>query len=201
MYALQRVSSTSVWHAWTPWTPSLGACIALLYEKSKRSKLGRRGRKGRCVQRLSLGESMCILRIASRENVHMTCTDTLDPIIGRVHFRFSAKVEEVENRSKRSERYFRERERERNQGTHTAPYRRLSRHSTPKLPQCQKTLIDHVKRTWTDPHVHALGAAGHTWRKVHAHMSGACTFPGGACPATKNFRPRQLRGLQHTEIC
>ena len=53
-------------------------------------------RKGRCVQRLSLGESMCILRIASREDVHMTCPDTLDPIIGRVHCRFSAIVEEVE---------------------------------------------------------------------------------------------------------
>ena len=47
---------------------------------------------------------MCILRIASREDVHMTCPDTLDPIIGRVHCRFSAKVEEVENRSKRSKR-------------------------------------------------------------------------------------------------
>ena len=49
---------------------------------------------------------MCILRISSREDVHMTCPDTLDPIIGRVHGRFSAKVEEVENRSKRSKRYY-----------------------------------------------------------------------------------------------
>ena len=28
----------------------------------------------------------------------------------------------------------------------------------PKLPQCLKTLIDHVNRTWTDLHTHALAS-------------------------------------------
>ena len=31
----------------------------------------------------------------------------------------------------------------------------------PKLPQCLKTLIDHVNRTWTDLHAHTLGSRAH----------------------------------------
>ena len=41
-------------------------------------------------------EHVHLMHIVSRNYLHITCPDTLDPIIGRVHCRFSAIVEEVE---------------------------------------------------------------------------------------------------------
>ena len=57
-----------------------------------------------------------------------------------------------------------EREREKSRNAHGALLATVTaQHTKVATVSGQGTLIDHVKRTWTDPHVHALGAAGHAW--------------------------------------
>ena len=56
-----------------------------------------------------------------------------------------------------------EREREKLRNAHGALPATVTAQHTEVATVSKDTEIDHVKRTWTDPHVHALGAAGHTW--------------------------------------
>ena len=67
-------------------------------------------------------------------------------------------------RERISERTRRPREREKSRNAHGALLATVTaQHTKVATVSGQGTLIDHVKRTWTDPHVHALGAAGHAW--------------------------------------